>query len=37
MTHWIRFEKNGKRSFGTLDGDTIAVHGGDMFGAAKPN
>ena len=37
MTHWIRFEKNGKRSFGTFDGDTIAVHGGDMFGAAKPN
>ena len=37
MTHWIRFEKNGKRSFGTLDGDTIAVHDGDMFGAAKPN
>jgi 2-keto-4-pentenoate hydratase/2-oxohepta-3-ene-1,7-dioic acid hydratase in catechol pathway len=37
MTHWIRFDKDGKRSFGTLDGDTIAVHGGDMFGAAKPN
>lgn len=36
MTHWVRFEHNGKTSFGTSDGDTIAVHSGDMFAGAKP-
>ncbi len=30
---WIRYEHAGMRGFGTLDGDTIAVHAGDMFGA----
>jgi len=37
MAHWIRFERNGKRGFGKLEGDTVAVHDGDMFGDAKPN
>src|SRR3546814_538653 len=36
MTRWIRFETVGKPGFGTLDGDTIAVHEGDMFAGAKP-
>jgi 2-dehydropantoate 2-reductase len=35
MAHWLRFEKNGKAGFGTLDGDKIAVHSGDMFAGAK--
>ena len=36
MTKWIRFEHGGKTIFGTLEGDTIAVHTGDMFADAKP-
>ena len=36
MTQWVRFERDGRIGFGTLDGDTIAVHGGDMFAGAKP-
>ncbi|MGH6974841.1 MAG: 2-dehydropantoate 2-reductase [Stellaceae bacterium] len=36
MTQWVRFERDGRVGFGTLDGDTIAVHGGDMFAVAKP-
>jgi ketopantoate reductase/2-keto-4-pentenoate hydratase/2-oxohepta-3-ene-1,7-dioic acid hydratase in catechol pathway len=36
MTHWIRYEKGGKRAFGTLDGETISVHQGDMFAGARP-
>lgn len=36
MTRWMRFEEGGKPAFGTLDGETIAVHEGDMFGGAKP-
>jgi 2-keto-4-pentenoate hydratase/2-oxohepta-3-ene-1,7-dioic acid hydratase in catechol pathway len=28
---WIRFERAGARGFGRLDGETIAVHEGDMF------
>jgi 2-keto-4-pentenoate hydratase/2-oxohepta-3-ene-1,7-dioic acid hydratase in catechol pathway len=31
MTTWIRFESNGTAGFGTLDGDTIMVHKGNMF------
>ena len=31
MAHWIRFERNGDVGFGTLDGDKITVHQGDMF------
>ncbi len=36
MTQWIRYERNGSAEFGTLLDGTIAVHSGDMFGAAKP-
>src|SRR6202051_3936573 len=36
MTKWIRFEQGGKTGIGTLEGDTIAVHSGDMFAGAKP-
>jgi 2-dehydropantoate 2-reductase len=36
MTKWIRFESQGKSGFGTLEGDSIAVHSGEMFAAAKP-
>ena len=36
MAHWIRFENGGKTGFGTVEGETIAVHSGDMFAAAKP-
>jgi ketopantoate reductase/2-keto-4-pentenoate hydratase/2-oxohepta-3-ene-1,7-dioic acid hydratase in catechol pathway len=35
MAHWIRFDKAGKAGFGTLSGDTIAVHSGDMFANPK--
>ena len=31
MAHWIRFEREGRIGFGTLDGDTIVVHRGDLF------
>lgn len=37
MAHWVRFTRNGTTGFGTLDGETIAVHEGDMLaGAASP-
>src|SRR5450432_794231 len=36
MTQWIRFERNGRVGFGTLQDGTIAVHSGDMFAEAKP-
>ena len=36
MAHWICFENGGKTGFGTVEGETIAVHSGDMFAAAKP-
>lgn len=31
MARWVRFERNGRIEFGTLDGDTIAIHDGDIF------
>lgn len=31
MPHWIRFERDGQPGFGTLDGEVITVHAGDMF------
>src|SRR5258707_11713303 len=37
MAKWIRFEQGGKTGFGTLEGDTIAVHTGDLFAGAKPS
>ena len=37
MAKWIRFEQDGKTGFGTLEGDSITVHTGDMFAGAKPS
>ena len=31
MPHWIRFEEDGIPQFGTVDGDTVTIHQGDMF------
>ena len=36
MEHWVRFEQGGKPCFGTLSGDTIAVHEGDLFNHPQP-
>ena len=36
MPHWVRFTHNAATRFGTLAGDTIAVHDGDMFRTNKP-
>lgn len=36
MTQWIRYEQAGTTGFGTLEGDTIALHAGDLFSGAKP-
>jgi 2-dehydropantoate 2-reductase len=35
MTQWVRFERGGKTQFGTLEGDTIKIHEGDMFASPK--
>ena len=37
MTHWIRYEHAGAVGFGTLEGDTIAVHRGNMFESPSPS
>ena len=31
MAQWLRFEQDGQTKFGTLDGETISIHSGDMF------
>jgi 2-dehydropantoate 2-reductase len=36
MTQWLRFERNGRIGFGTLEGGTVSVHSGDMFEGSKP-
>lgn len=36
MTAWIRFEARGKPGLGTLEGDLIRVHDGDLFAGALP-
>jgi 2-keto-4-pentenoate hydratase/2-oxohepta-3-ene-1,7-dioic acid hydratase in catechol pathway len=36
MTLWIRFERGGVVEIGTLEGDTITVHEGAMFGETRP-
>ena len=36
MAHWVRYQRSGAAGFGTLEGDTIAVHSGDMFNGATP-
>ncbi len=36
MTQWIRFEREGRPGFGTLEGDVITIHTGDMFADPRP-
>lgn len=36
MAHWIRFTRDGATAFGTLDGEIVAIHAGDMFAGATP-
>ena len=36
MTHWLRFRQDNMIGFGTLEGDVITVHDGDMFNAPTP-
>ena len=36
MTRWIRYQEGGSVGFGRLEGDRIAVHEGELFGAARP-
>jgi len=36
IRRWVRFEHQGQAAFGTLDGTTVAVHEGDMFGTTRP-
>jgi 2-keto-4-pentenoate hydratase/2-oxohepta-3-ene-1,7-dioic acid hydratase in catechol pathway len=33
---WVRFEQQGSSGFGTLEGASVAVHEGDMFGQSRP-
>jgi 2-keto-4-pentenoate hydratase/2-oxohepta-3-ene-1,7-dioic acid hydratase in catechol pathway len=33
---WLRFTKDGAPGFGSLDGETVRVHRGDLFGANEP-
>jgi 2-keto-4-pentenoate hydratase/2-oxohepta-3-ene-1,7-dioic acid hydratase in catechol pathway len=35
MTRWLRFEHDGREQFGTLEGETITVHAGEMFGETQ--
>jgi 2-keto-4-pentenoate hydratase/2-oxohepta-3-ene-1,7-dioic acid hydratase in catechol pathway len=35
MAHWVRFETGGRTGFGTLKGDSITEHEGDMFAGAE--
>ena len=37
MALWGRYEQGGTIGFGIVEGDTIAVHEGDMFAGAKPS
>lgn len=36
MAHWLRFERDGRRGFGTLRDGVIEIFGGDMFGDRAP-
>src|SRR5689334_11744288 len=36
MTQWLRYERNGRIGFGTLEGGTVRIHAGDMFQDPKP-
>jgi 2-keto-4-pentenoate hydratase/2-oxohepta-3-ene-1,7-dioic acid hydratase in catechol pathway len=37
MAHWLRFEHQGRTGFGTVEGNAINVHTGDMFDAPVSN
>ncbi|MEK6592772.1 MAG: DUF2437 domain-containing protein [Pseudomonadota bacterium] len=37
MNKWLRFEHAGKSGFGTLQGDIITVHEGDMLQPPRPS
>ena len=36
MRRWLRFDHAGETGFGTLEGDVITVHEGDMFAGPEP-
>lgn len=36
MAHWLRYAHDGGIGFGTLEGETVHVHAGDMFTGAQP-
>jgi 2-dehydropantoate 2-reductase len=36
MSQWIRFERDGRTEFGTVQDGTITAHEGDMFAGARP-
>ena len=36
MTQWLRYEHRGTSGFGKIDGDSIAIHEGDMLDGARP-
>ncbi|NGM22436.1 fumarylacetoacetate hydrolase family protein [Roseomonas stagni] len=36
MTLWVRYARNGQEGFGTLEGDAIQPHAGDLFAGATP-
>lgn len=36
LQHWVRFSHAGRIGFGTLDGQTVRVHDGDLFNASRP-
>ena len=36
MTFWTRIEHQGRARIGTVEGDTIRLHEGDMFAGAVP-
>lgn len=37
MTLWVRYARNGAEGFGTLEGDAIQPHEGDLFAGAPPS
>ncbi|MFC7690609.1 DUF2437 domain-containing protein [Paeniroseomonas aquatica] len=36
MALWVRFSRDSTTGFGTLEGESIAVHSGDMLAAPSP-
>ncbi len=36
MTHWLRFEYMGRPGFGTLEGESVQLHRGDLFANPEP-